>query len=58
MGTVKVTLTKSPIGALPKHKRTLEAMGLRKMNHTVELPDNEATKGMIFQVKHLVTVEK
>lgn len=58
MGTIKVTLTKSPISALPKHRRTLEAMGLKKMHHSVELPDNEATKGMIFQVKHLVTVEK
>lgn len=54
--TIKVKLTKSPIGAVPKHRRTVEAMGLRKMNHTVELPDNAATRGMIAQVKHLVTV--
>ena len=55
---VKVTLVKSPIGAIPKQKATVEALGLHKIRQTVELPDNDATKGMIFQVKHLVTVEK
>ncbi len=55
---VKVTLVKSPIGAIPKHKRTLEALGLRKLNKTVELPNNAATKGMTDQVRHLVKVEE
>ncbi len=55
---VKVTLVKSPIGAIPKHKKTLEALGLRKLNKTVELPNNAATQGMVFQVKHLVKVEE
>ena len=55
---VKVTLVKSPIGAIPKHKRTLEALGLHKMNKTVELPNNAATKGMVTQVRHLVKVEE
>ena len=55
---VRVTLVKSPIGAIPKHKRTLEALGLRKVNKTVELPNNAATQGMVFQVKHLVKVEE
>ncbi|MBE5924342.1 MAG: 50S ribosomal protein L30 [Lachnospiraceae bacterium] len=55
---VKVTLVKSPIGAIPKHKRTLEALGLRKVNKTVELPNNDATKGMVTQVRHLVKVEE
>lgn len=55
---VKVTLVKSPIGAVPKHKRTLEALGLRKLNKTVELPNNAATKGMVQQVRHLVKVEE
>ena len=54
---VKVTLVKSPIGAIPKHKRTLEALGLKKVNKTVELPNNAATKGMTDQVRHLVKVE-
>ncbi len=55
---VKVTLVKSPIGAVPKHRKTLEALGLRKLNKTVELPNNAATQGMVFQVKHLVKVEE
>ena len=55
---VKVTLVKSPIGAIPKHKKTLEALGLRKLNKTVELPNNAATKGMVTQVRHLVKVEE
>ena len=55
---VRVTLVKSPIGAVPKHKKTLEALGLRKLNKTVEMPDNASVRGMIFQVKHLVKVEE
>ncbi len=55
---LKVTLVKSPIGAIPKHKKTIEAMGLRKMHKTVELPDNDATRGMIKQVEYMVKVEE
>ena len=55
---VKVTLVKSPIGAIPKHRRTVEALGLHKVNKTVELPNNAATKGMVQQVRHLVKVEE
>ncbi len=55
---LKVTLVKSPIGAVPKHRATLLAMGLKKLNKTVVLPDNAATKGQIQQVKHLVKVEE
>ena len=55
--TIKVTLVKSPIGAVPKHKKTVKAMGLTKMHKTVEMPDNAATRGMIQQVQHLVKVE-
>jgi large subunit ribosomal protein L30 len=55
---LKVTLVKSPIGAVPKHKKTVEALGLKKLNKTVELPDNEAVRGMIWHVKHLVKVEE
>jgi large subunit ribosomal protein L30 len=56
--TLKVTLVKSPIGAIPKHRKTVEAMGLKKLHKTVEMPDNAATRGMIAQVKHLVKVEE
>ncbi len=56
--TLKVTLVKSPIGAVPKNKKTVEAMGLRKLHQTVELPDNDAVRGMIRHVNHLVKVEE
>ena len=39
---LKITLVKSTIGAVPKHKKTVEALGLRKLNKTVEMPDNAA----------------
>lgn len=58
MANLKVTLVKSTIGAIPKHKKTVQALGLRKLNHSAILPDNEATRGMIAQVKHLVKVEE
>ena len=54
---LRITLVKSPISAVPKHRRTVEAMGLTKMHKTVEMPDNAATRGMIQQVQHLVIVE-
>ena len=56
--TVKITLVKSTIGAIPKHKKTVEALGLRKIGKSVSLPNNDATKGMIRQVRHLVKVEE
>ena len=55
---LKVTLSKSTIGAIPKHKLTVAALGLKKLNSTVELPDNASTRGMVDQVKHLVKVEE
>ena len=56
--TIKVTLVKSPISAVPKHRRTVEALGLTKLHKTVELPNNAATKGMIAQVSYMVKVEE
>lgn len=55
--TVKVTQTRSSIGRLPKHKATLRGLGLRKINHTVELEDTPAVRGMINQVYYMVKVE-
>ena len=55
---LKVTLVKSPIGAVPKQVKTIEALGLKKMHKTVELPDNPAVRGMLWHVKHLVKVEE
>lgn len=56
--TLKITLVKSPIGAIPKHRATIKALGLTKMHKTVEMPNNDAVKGMIAQVSHLVKVEE
>ena len=55
---LRITLVKSPIGAVPKQRKTVEALGLRKLNKTVELPDNDAVRGMIWHLKHLVKVEE
>ena len=55
---LKVTLVKSPIGCVPKDRRTVEALGLKKVNKTVELPDNAAVRGMVNQVSYLVKVEE
>ena len=55
---LKITLVKSPIGAVPKHKATVLALGLKKLHKTVEMPDNTAVRGMIANVRHLVKVEE
>ena len=55
---LKITLVKSPIGAVPKHRRTVEAMGLSKLHKTVELPDNAATRGQIQQIGYMLKVEE
>ena len=57
-GKLKITLVKSTIGAIPKHRKTVEALGLKKLNKTVEMPDNAATRGQIQQIIHLVKVEE
>ena len=56
--TLKITLVKSPLGAVPKQRKTVKALGLRKMHQTVVLPDNAAVRGMIWHVNHLVKVEE
>ncbi|MDE6181845.1 MAG: 50S ribosomal protein L30 [Eubacteriales bacterium] len=56
--SLKITLVKSTIGAIPKHKKTVEALGLKKTNSSVVQKDNEAIRGMLHQVKHLVKVEE
>ena len=55
---LKITLVKSTIGAVPKNRKTVEALGLRKLNHSVEMPDNDAVRGMIRHVRHIVKVEE
>ena len=56
MATIKIKQTKSRIGAPKDQKRTLDALGLKKMARTVELEDNPSVRGMIRKVRHLVTV--
>ena len=58
MKKLKITLVKSTNGCLEKQKKTVEALGLRKIRSTPLKDDNSAIRGMIFVVKHLVTVEE
>ncbi len=55
--TLKVTLTKSPIGRLKKHKACVAGLGLRRIGHTVEVEDTPAVRGMINRVYYMVRVE-
>ena len=55
---LKITLVKSTIGAIPKHKLTVAALGLKKIGQSVVKKNNDATKGQIQQVRHLVKVEE
>ena len=55
---LKITLVKSTIGAIPKQKATVAALGLKKIGQSVEKKNNDATKGMVQQVRHLVKVEE
>ena len=58
MAKLQITLTKSVIGSKPNQRKVVEALGLRKMNQTVEQADNVAIRGMITKVAHLVTVKE
>ena len=58
MSQLKITLVKSTIGAKPKHKLTVQALGLGKTGSSVTQQDNPATRGMIHQVGHLLKVEQ
>ncbi len=54
---VKVTLVKSTIGFDKKQAAIVQSMGLRRINHTVELQDTDSIRGMIHKVRHLVEVQ-
>lgn len=56
--TIRVTLIQSPIGYPEPQKRTVRALGLRRMNQTIEHEDSPALRGMITKVVHLVRVEE
>ena len=55
---LQVTLVKSPIGYSMRQKRTVRALGLRRLNQTVEHEDTPVVRGMIAKVNHLVAVEE
>ena len=54
---LKITQVRSKIGYKPKARATLEALGLRKIHQTVELPDNPSIRGMIQKIEYLLNVE-
>ncbi len=56
--TIRITYSKSGIGYNKEQKRTLAALGFRKLGQTIERPDSPAIRGMIARVAHLVTVEE
>ncbi|MBI5870128.1 MAG: 50S ribosomal protein L30 [Actinobacteria bacterium] len=58
MSQIKVTQTKSIIGRRADHRRTMRALGLRKMNHSVVHEDSPQIRGMIHQVRYMVEVEE
>ena len=58
MTDLQITLVRSTIGSKPKHKLTVAALGLRKLNSTVVKKDSPAIRGMINQVRHLLKIEE
>jgi len=58
VATLRITQVRSAIGAKPKQRGTLRALGLRRIDHTVEHPDKPEVRGMIARVPHLVSVEE
>ena len=56
--TLRVTQTKSTISHIARNRATVRALGLKRIGHTVEIPDNPATRGMVRQVRFLVSVEE
>jgi large subunit ribosomal protein L30 len=54
---VRVTLVKSPVGRLKKHKACVAGLGLRRIGHTVEVEDTPAVRGMINRVNYMLQVE-
>jgi large subunit ribosomal protein L30 len=56
--SLRVTQVKSTISHIARNRATIRALGLHGIGSTVEVPDNEATRGMVRQVRFLVTVEE
>ena len=58
MVKLRITWVHSAIGHTVRQKKTIQALGLHRLHHTVEHPDSPAMRGMIFKVKHLIRVEE
>jgi len=58
MAQLKVTQVRSAIGTKPNQRKTLQALGLKRLNHTVVKEDRPEIRGMVATVPHLVTVEE
>ena len=56
MSTIKIKLVKSPIGKIPKHRKTIKALGLKKINQVVEKNDTPQIRGMLKQVDYMIEV--
>jgi len=56
--TLRITLRRSLIGEKPKTRATVESLGLRRINSSVERPDTPDVRGMVHKVKHLLEVEE
>ena len=55
---LKITLVKSTIGANPKNRKIVEALGFKKLNSTLIRPDNDAMRGALRHISHMVKVEE
>ena len=55
---LKITYIKSTIGCTQSQKKTLEALGLRKLNTHKIMPDNKSVRGAIYKIRHLLKVEE
>lgn len=58
MSTIKIKLVKSPIGKVPKHRKTIKALGFKKLNQVIEKNDTPQIRGMIKQVEYMLEVEE
>ena len=58
MAKLKITMTRSLMGRPETQRKTIKALGLKKLNSSVELPDNESIRGQLHKVEHLITVEE
>lgn len=57
-GTLRITLVRSTIGRPKDQGLTVRSLGLRRLHHTVERPNNPSIRGMVDKIRHLVSVEE